>query len=117
MLKLRTSYKFKSFISDSQTAFHLVEKVACVYYYLSLGEQFQRIPLHETLNSGTASVRRSQVTDLYLKAAPPLHKRTNTCPKAVTRACDGCWIKESRDRYLPTAELKFQFSLVLEFDY
>lgn len=90
MFQLSTPCKFKSFISDSQTAFHVVEKVACVYYYLSLGEQFQRILLHETLENVRASVCGSQATDLYLKAAMLLHKRMNTCPKAVTGACDGC---------------------------
>lgn len=71
--------------SSSQTVrqpFILWKKVACVYYYLSLGEQFQRILLHETLNSGAASLRRSQVTDLYLKAALPLYKRGKYLPKS-----------------------------------
>lgn len=55
MFKLGTSSRLKSFISDSQTAFHVMEKIACVYYYLSLGEQLQRILLHETLKPQYAS--------------------------------------------------------------
>lgn len=59
-----------SFISDSQTVFHVAEKVSCIYYYPGLSEQFQRILLHETLDTAaTASVCCSPVADPPLKAA------------------------------------------------
>lgn len=54
------------------------KKVACVYYYLSLSEHFQRILLHETLDNIKASICRSHLTGLYLKVATCI-KRINTC--------------------------------------
>lgn len=43
-----------------QTAFHVVEKVACVYYYL--GEQLQRILLHEMLDIVTTSLLKCLIS-------------------------------------------------------